>query len=366
MLTQVKELMVELLGMPYNPSSIHAYGRQAKNIIEEARENILKSFDLSRYDGYTLTFTSSGTEANNLVLNNFKDEQILISSIEHPSILEKKHYADNIIEIKVGSNGIVDLADLEISLKSLKGRKVLISVMFANNETGIIQPIKDIAVIARQYGAYIHSDMAQAIGKVNVDIKDLDLDFITISSHKFGGPIGAGALIRKEKIHLKADIIGGGQEKGVRSGTENIAAIAGFAEACKYTKEMAKSMENIVKFRDKMEREILNIDPEIKIIGQNTLKLPNTSLIIMPNVDSTIQLMNFDLAGIAVSSGSACSSGKVGSSHVLKAMKIPEKLAKCAIRVSLSYDQAEDDITYFIESWKNIYSRLNVEQRIAG
>jgi cysteine desulfurase len=364
MLPQVKERIVSLMDLPHNPSSIHTFGRNAKNIVEEARDNILHAFNLDRFDGYTLTFTSSGTEANNLLLNNFKNNNILVSAIEHPSILASKHHFEKLIEIKVGKNGIIDLNDLEDKLKASSGQTTLVSAMFANNETGIIQPLKEVIELAKQYGAYTHSDMVQAIGKVNLNLKDLDLDFITISSHKIGGPLGAGALIRKEKIDLKAFILGGGQEKGLRSGTENVYAIAGFSEACKYLELMANSMEQIIVLREGLESAITEFCKEAVIIGKSAPRLPNTSLIIMPNVKSPIQLMNFDLANIAVSSGSACSSGKVGGSHVLKAMSIPDKLAECAVRVSLSFDQQISDIDYFVEHWKNIYLRLaaNIEQ----
>jgi cysteine desulfurase len=230
--------------------------------------------------------------------------------------------------------------------------------MMANNETGVIQPLQEIISLTKQYGAYTHSDMVQAIGKIDINLKALDLDFITISSHKFGGPIGIGALIYKEKIHLKPLIIGGGQEKGLRSGTENIFAIAGFAKACKYINKMIEGHKRTEILRDEMETNILNICSDAMIIGQQALRLPNTSLIIMPNVKSQTQLINFDLDSIAVSSGSACSSGKVGVSHVLNAMNIDNDLASCAIRVSMAYDQNKDEAESFIKSWERIHLRL--------
>jgi cysteine desulfurase len=357
LLPEVLEYMVALMSQPLNPSSLHASGRNAKSYIEQARKDIASLVgvrDVNR-GPYNLTFTSSGTEANNLVMHNFKDADIFVSSIEHYSILKFQDYGLNIKLINVKTNGLVDPDHLEWLLSQSMAPKKLVSVMLANNETGIIQPLKEIASVARKYSALVHSDAVQAAGKIPIHLTELDLDFMTLSSHKFGGPIGAGALIYQSKHQLLPLMVGGGQERGVRSGTENVSAIVGFGKAAEIVKARLETNYNHLKSMQKvLEETLLAKNPEIKVIGKELDRLPNTSLIINPGCSSEKQLIALDLQGIEVSSGSACSSGKVSKSHVLEAMNLLESETKSAIRVSTSHFNNMEDINIFLEKFIGI------------
>jgi len=357
LLEEAKHAMIAVLSKPLNASAIHGFGREGKRIIEKARKQIAVLLGIANnFRDYNITFTSSGTEANNLILSNFKDDDVFISAIEHASILKHSEFENNIQVIKVGENGILDQEDLKDKLSKSEANRKLVSVIFANNETGVIQDIKAIAKIAHEFGAFIHSDSVQAIGKISLDLLDVDIDFATISAHKIGGPIGSGALISKAKIHLIPHIIGGGQEKNLRSGTENIAAIAGFGVAAEIVaKEQISRYEHLKELRDYLEKEIVKDFPNIKIVNFNSPRLPNTSLIININKKAETQIIAFDLKDIAISSGAACSSGKVGSSKTLAAMGFSEEEKNCAIRVSLGNMTTKKDVVKFLE----IYRELN-------
>ena len=264
--------------------------------------------------------------------------------------------AKNITLIKVDNNGALDLEDLNNKLESSKAEKKLISVMLANNETGIIQPIKQIAEIAHKNGALIHSDCVQAAGKIDINLLDLDVDFISISAHKFGGPMGAAALIGKASLPLRPLIIGGGQERGLRAGTENVLAIIGFGEAALLAiNDLKERSQHMNKLRLKLEKELLNSQHNIEIVGMHTKRLPNTSLIINPAHKAETQLIALDLKGVAISSGSACSSGRISSSHVLDAMGYAKEKMDSALRVSLGWNTTEQDIDNFLK----IYNEIN-------
>jgi len=346
------------MNYPMNPSSIHSYGRKGKSIIEHARKSLstLLGFQY-HFKDFQVTFTSSGTEANNLILSNFNDGEIFISSTEHLSILIFSQNFPNINIIKVDKNGILDFDDLQTKLKSSKTTKKLLCVMLANNETGIIQPIKKIVEIAHKHDTLVHSDCAQALGKIDTNIIDLGIDFISISAHKFGGPLGAGALINKSSIRLRPQIIGGGQERNLRSGTENIYAIAGFGEAANIAKkELHSRISRMNKLRNMLESNLIISQHDIEIVGKNSDRLPNTSLIINTKKSAETQLIALDLKGVAISSGSACSSGKVESSHVLTAMGYQENNIKSAIRISLGYSTVKKDIDDFLK----LYNEINI------
>lgn len=351
---EVKQLKFSLMDNMYNPSSIHNYGRRAKGIIEHARRQIgeLLKIDNKARD-YQIIFTSSGTEANNLIISNFVDADIFISAIEHLSILNQAKFFSNIKLIKVDKNGIIDLEDLAKLLKASQNKKKLVSVMMANNETGVIQPIKEVSEIAKEYGTLMHSDLAQALGKIHIDINELGIDFATISGHKVGAGFGAAALIAKTKYFLKPLIIGGGQERGIRAGSEDVPAIAGFGLAAEIINtELNRRIATMKALQEKLEN---TLPLTVKIIAKDSMRLPNTSLIVTPGFSAETQLIAFDLRGVAVSSGSACSSGKVQASHVLKAMGIEENEAKSAIRISMSHYNSEDDIDNFTKIFDEIY-----------
>ena len=337
-----------------NASSVHAVGRLARQKIEEARDKIAKLVGVRVSE---VVFTSGGTEANNLVLRGVKCKHIMVSAIEHDSVLDA---VDNIERLKVDENGLIDIAAFEEKLNHADGR-VLVSIMLANNETGVIQSVSELSKIARKYGALLHTDAIQACGKIEFDRASLGVDFISLSAHKIGGPQGVGALIVSEDVAIGSDIKGGGQERGRRAGTENLPGIAGFGVAG----EIAGAFSDVVKIRnlrDRLETTIKKITPETIVYGENVDRLPNTSSIFMPGVKSETQIMKFDLKGIMISAGSACSSGKVQSSHVLRAMGVDNDVASNVIRISLGSVNTIDDIDYFVREWKQIYMSANINK----
>ena len=354
---QVAELMIDFLknSTSHNPSSIHTDGRKARGAMEEARSRVAHSLAIDLYkDDLQIIFTSSGTEANNLVIHNFKHLKLFVSATEHVSIIDGGHPDQTIIP--VDNNGLIKPEDLTNLLKSHPGTK-LVSIMLANNETGVIQDIKSLSEAAHKEGAIFHCDGSQAFGKIKVAFNDLGCDLLTISSHKCGGPVGAAALIAKKNLKLTSLIKGGKQEQGLRAGTENLLAITGFGLAAQHCNEKIKQFEQISILHNEMEQEILNFAPEAIIYGSKAPRLPNTSSIRMPNVKSEEQLIKFDLAGISISAGSACSSGRIASSHVLKAMHVDEVKANEVIRVSLGLNTTKEQIKRFIELWKEIYKK---------
>jgi len=361
-LEEAKNAMIEILQRPLNASAVHFFGREGKKIVEHARKRIFKSVGVVNIRDYQLIFTSSGTEANNLLFSNFKDADIFISATEHVSILGHLHFASNIHTIAVDKNGILDKQDLIQKLTNSSASKKLVSVIFANNETGVIQDIKEITDIAHSFGAIMHSDSVQAFGKIELDMVFFDVDFITISAHKIGGGVGAAALIGKTKYHLQPHIIGGGQERGVRSGTENIAAISSFGKASEIaTSNIKTNYQKLQNLQRYFEHNLKETFPTIKIVGELVDRLPNTSLIISDdkNKKAETQIIALDLNGIAVSSGAACSSGKIGVSATLAAMGFNDDEKASAIRISTGFSNSKEDIDYFLKIYKQINSELN-------
>jgi len=351
-LFEAKYEMAELLGQPLNASSVHSEGRKARVIIENARNKVAV---LANCADAKVVFTASGTEANNLAIKGVNGFRPLVSAIEHPSVLKTAVSHQGSIA-PVTKEGVINLEALEKLLRAQGHQKYLVSVMLANNETGIIQPIKEVVAIAKRYGAIVHTDAVQAFGKIEVDMADLDVDMMTVSAHKIGGPQGAAALIAKKSVNLNSHITGGGQEQNLRAGTENIAAIAGFGVAAQIINEEENISANL---RDYIENEILSYAPDAIIIGRNQERLTNTSYIVMPNASSETQLIHFDINGISVSAGSACSSGKIEVSHVLRAMAFDEKLAQNSVRVSLGKKNTQDDAMRFVGVWKELYNKVN-------
>lgn len=355
----VVQVMNELAGRPLNPSSIHSYGRQGKAIIENAREQVAKLLGIREVmRDYQLTFTASGTEANNLILSNFMDGEVFISAIEHLSISSYLKIIPNIHVIKVDQDGVLDLADLTNKLAESKATKKLVSVMMANNETGVIQPVKQIAAKAHEFGALIHSDCIQAPGKIPINLLDLDLDFASISAHKFGGPVGSAALIAKAKYHLNPMIFGGGQEKSRRSGTENVLSIAGFGFAAEIVSDLQPEIHlKMLEQQERLESSLLSNMPYLKLAGAKAERLPNTTLIINPGKKAETQIIALDLKGIAVSSGAACSSGKVGSSDALRAMGYTDSEMRSAIRISTGANTKREEIDEFVRIFTEINNK---------
>lgn len=341
-----------------NPSSVHGAGRRAHTSIQTARRAVAALLGAPAKD---IIFTGGGTEANSLGLKGLiatqKIERLLVSSTEHPSVLDLAKAVDVDLEfVPVDTNGLVDIKAFESLLEG--DRKTLVSIMLANNETGVIQPIKDLAQLAKAAGAFFHTDAVQAAGKIPVDFNDLGVDLLTISAHKFAGPQGVGALVLKAGLEIAPLTHGGGQELGRRSGTENVAGIVGLGVAACVACERLEHGATTAVMRDDLEAALLESAPEAVIIGAGAPRLPNTILIALPDVPADTQVIQMDLAGFAVSSGSACSSGKVSRSHVLDAMKVGDALAGSAMRISLGWQTDEDQIAAFLAAWTTMHDRL--------
>jgi cysteine desulfurase len=334
--------IAEALALGGNPSSVHRRGRAARQLVERGRAAVAALLG-APVDG--VVFTSGGTEANHLALLGSGRERVLISAVEHSSVLQAAPDAER---IPVDSDGIVDLAALSAML-DIDRRPALVSVMLANNETGVIQPVAEIAGIAHAQGALFHCDAVQAAGKIPLSGTEIGADLVTLSAHKIGGPSGIGALV--SAVDVTPLLRGGGQERRRRAGTENLSGIAGFAAAA-----MTCASGEYVRIRDLRDRLEAAL-PDAVIIAAAAPRLPNTSAIAMPGVSAETQIIAFDLDGVMVSAGAACSSGKVGPSHVLAAMRVAPELANATIRVSLGWSTSEADIAHFIDAWMALYRR---------
>lgn len=340
---------------PLNSSSIHSFGREATKIYNQTKSEIVNSFNAKNYQ---IIFTSGGTEANNLAILGLPNYHIITSKLEHSSTYDPALKREAIIA-KINSNGVIDIEDLKEKIETIKTSNFLVSIMLANNETGAIQPVKEIAKLVHAKNGLIHSDLAQAIGKIEVDLEDLNIDIAGISAHKFGGPQGVGALLVRVGIDLEPIILGGGQEGGKRSGTTNIAGIAGFGAVCQNAYDRIKKNQELAELRNYLENSLKTIGgDDVVIFSEKSDRLPNTSLIATKGISNQIQLIDFDLNGIAVSIGSACSSGSAKPSRVLQAMNIDESLIKSTIRISLGIDNNKAEIDKFIQVWSKLYQRI--------
>jgi len=347
-----------------NASSVHAEGRAARARIETARAAVAT---LVGGDPRSVTFTSGATEANDTVLTqdwtlNGKPapaDVLLVGATEHPSVTGGGDFApDAVRAIPVDREGIVDVSTLEQLLAEAvaAGRRALVSVMLANNETGAIQPVREVAALAHKHGAIVHTDAVQAAGRISIDVRDLGVDVLTLSAHKIGGPQGAGAIIRASDAWSFAPLMtGGGQERRLRAGTENVPAIAGFGAAAKAAAGDLSRADQWASWRDRLAEAV---GPRATVFSASVPRLPQTVCFAIPGLSAETLLIALDLAGIAVSSGSACSSGKVSPSHVLAAMKVPSDLAKCAIRISLGWASSEADLESFASAWRHVLSHV--------
>lgn len=358
---QVQAALHDAMAVIGNPSSIHGYGRSARRLVEQARQQIAT---LIQCDPTFITFTSGATEANNTVLHQADVERILVSAVEHPSVTD----VADILKAKKGINfipvdkhGVVDLSALE-KLLGTDRRATLISVMLANNETGVVQPIRAIADLARTYGALLHVDAVQGLGKMPVSWSDLQADFLSLSAHKIGGPAGIGVLIYDHDQPVLKHLQGGGQERRRRAGTENLLGIVGFGAAAVAAEQDQQHFTHLRQWHDAMEQAMKRAVPQARIFGDGAARIGNTTQIALPGVTADKQLMALDLAGFAVSSGAACSSGSIKPSHVLLAMGIPEEIAMCAMRISSGWATTEDDINQFTAAWIAMAHRLTVDK----
>lgn len=334
---------MDIMQSPLNASAVHGFGRRGRKHVEEARRQVAA---LVGADPENVIFNSGATEGNNTVLRHFKG-RVLISAIEHPSVLNVRDDAEI---IPVLPSGLVDLKAFEAMI-SQGPKPELVSVMLANNETGIIQPVADIAAIAARYGAWVHCDAVQAAGKIPVDIAALGVHFLTLSAHKLGGPQGVGALVLGQCGETPVLVQGGGQEKKARAGTENVAGIAGFGLAADLAaRDLEPEGLRLTALRDGFERRLLEIYPAALIYGRDEKRLPGTSLFSLPGFKAETLLMALDLSGVCVSNGSACTSGKVEASHVLAAMGIAPDIARAALRVSMGFGTKADELDSFLDA----------------
>ncbi len=348
----VIKVMVDAMAHVGNASSVHASGRNARKIIEEARVKVAALINARPRD---VVFTSGGTEANNTILKGAGVASLIVSKIEHDSVLAAALSQDiPVYYINVDESGVICLENLRELLK-IAPQPALISVMLVNNEIGTIEPISDCSSLAAEYGAKVHCDGVQAFGKIEINFPALGVDYLTLSAHKMGGPQGIGAIILKPSAPLKATLQGGGQELGRRSGTENVTAIAGFGVAAIEAFGDIAGIDTIRTLRDRLEVGIRKIGNDIIIVADKTDRIANTSCIILPNISGETQVMHFDLAGISLSSGSACSSGKVKSSHVLSALGLEDRLANSSIRVSIGRMTTSADVDKFLNVYAGLY-----------
>jgi cysteine desulfurase len=339
---EVAALMTEKMCETGNASSVHSFGRNMRKDIETAREQIAKFVQCDPID---IVFTSGATEANNAVIFGAPVQRVLYSAIEHPSVIDAAIYRGNAFAIPVLPTGIVDLEALEKILVS-ENIPTLVSVMWVNNETGVIQPVAEIAAMAKKYGCLFHCDAVQAAGKLPLHMNGID--YLTISAHKIGGPSGIGALIYNHETQLQKFIHGGGQERRRRAGTENTLGAIGFGLAAQLA---SKEQNDFATWRDHCETEMQKATPHIEFVGRDAPRVANTIQVILPSVPAETQLMSLDLDGIAVSSGSACSSGSIKPSHVLLAMGVDPAKARCAIRVSMGHATTKEQLDRFLASW---------------
>jgi cysteine desulfurase len=367
---QAREALQEALAVAGNPSSVHAEGRAARRLIEHAREDVAHLVGASQAD---VIFTASGTEANMLALSPAIEtasekrprDRLFMSAIEHASVRAGGRFAREAIEdLPVDTDGRINVAALAgaMSRAVALASRPLVSIMLANNETGVVQPVAEAAAIVHEAKGLLHVDAVQAVGRIPCDIGALGADLLTLSAHKIGGSKGAGALVRgNDGIHFADPLIrGGGQERGLRAGTENVAGIVAFgAAAAAARRQMAEEAARMLVLRDLLESGLKANSPSAVIFGAGADRLPNTTLFSVEGMKAETAVIAFDLEGVAISSGAACSSGKVQPSHVLAAMGVSPALTRGAIRVSLGWTSTETDIEMFLDAWRKLATALS-------
>ncbi|HTP92612.1 MAG TPA: cysteine desulfurase family protein [Xanthobacteraceae bacterium] len=367
---EAQRALADAMAVVGNPSSVHAEGRSARRVVEHARDDVAALVGARPADVF---FTSSGTEANMLALTPAIEtvgerrvrDRLLMSAIEHSSVRTGGRFPrDAIFDIPVGGDGQIDLDALSDAVA--KASRPLVSIMLANNETGVLQPVAAAAAIVHAAGGLLHVDAVQAAGRIPCDMGALGADLLTLSAHKIGGAKGVGALVRRgDDIHIADPLIrGGGQERSMRAGTENVAGIAAFGAAAAAARNgRAVEAERMSALRSALEAGLKTISPQAVIFGAGAERLPNTTLFALEGVKAETAVIAFDLEGVAVSSGAACSSGKVQPSHVLAAMGISPALLRGAVRVSLGWTTTEADIERFHSAWRKLATALSKERQ---
>lgn len=339
-----------------NPSSLHWAGRAARKVLDDARDTLAQFIDA---EAGSIVFTSGGTEANNMAIHGWLTNQqpgsVVVSAIEHPSVLqplEQWHGRDGweVIRVRPDSDGVVTVESVK---SAIRGDTRMVCLMAANNETGVLQPVHEVVAHCRQQGIATLVDAVQLLGKAEISIRHLDADFVSFSAHKIGGPKGVGALVVRRGIKLEPYLQGGGQERKRRSGTENVPGVAGFAAA------LGKmDYRSCTPIRDVFEAELKAAIPEVSIYGESVSRAGNTSMFSLPGMDGETLLMQLDLAGFAVASGSACSSGKREPSHVLLAMGVQENMARSSLRISFGPANSREDAQALVKALADIHARL--------
>ncbi len=347
--SEAREAMIYGMDLLGNPSSIHSFGRKTRSALEKARDNIAKMLNAQSSN---IIFTSGATEANNTILKGLPEcQKIFISAGEHPSVTNT---VPNAHIIPLISNGVVDLDYLTTILKG-ETTPFLVSIQAVNSETGVIQPIQKIAQIVHEHGGLFHCDAVQALGRIPLDYLTSGCDFMSLSAHKVGGPLGIGVLIASDLRPFTPFVDGGSQEKKRRAGTENLAAILGCEAAFKAAIDAQKTYkESLEKLRNVLEKNIKEKNKDVIIVGEDSERIANTTCLISPNITAERQLIFFDLEGVAISAGSACSSGTLKPSSTLKAMSISDENNLCAIRISMGWETTQDDINHFINTYQKL------------
>lgn len=361
---EVLDAMIPYFTQHYgNPSSIYSIGRDSKRAIEESREKVAKAINA---DAKEIFFTGSGSEADNWAIkgiayaNKKKGNHIITTSIEHHAVLHTCQYLENdgfeVTYLPVDTDGLINPEDVR---KAIKDNTILISIMFANNEIGTVQPIAEIGKIAKEKGVYFHTDAVQAVGNVPIDVNEMNIDLLSMSGHKFYGPKGVGALYIRKGVKITTFMHGGAQERGRRASTENIAGIVGIAKALELaTVNLEEHNKKLVALRDRIIKEIEEKIPYVKLNGHREKRLPGNVNFSFSYIEGESLLLMLDMKGIAASSGSACTSGSLDPSHVLLAIGLPHETAHGSLRISLGDENTEADVAYLIETLVPIVARL--------
>ncbi|MPZ38094.1 MAG: aminotransferase class V-fold PLP-dependent enzyme [Rhizobiales bacterium] len=369
---QARAAMVAAMETVGNPSSVHTEGRAARQILDEARERVAAAVGAEPRD---VIFTSGGSEANALALSRSIEHLgapcavAIASDIEHVSVLAGGDF-ETVERFGAGRDGVASMDDLQACLRagSARGAKPLVALMLANNETGVIQSVREAAELVHGAGGLLHVDAVQALGKISLDIKELGADLLAISAHKVGGPMGVGALIvGSEGVHVRGSRFGGGQERSRRGGTENVAGIAGFGAALlESTRDLDGEAQRLSGLRARLESGLKAIWPQTIIFGERAPRVANTLQFAVPGIKAQIALMALDLDGIAVSSGSACSSGTMKFSEVVRSMGYELEVAESAVRVSMGWTTTEAEIDCFLDAWRKLSQSLLKRREIAA
>ncbi len=366
--TSVKDEVLQSM-LPYfsqkygNASSIYTIGRESKKAIEEARESVAKAINCESKEVF---FTGSGTEADNWGIkgvafaNRQKGNHIITTAIEHHAVLHTCKYLEkegfDVTYLPVDEYGMISLEQLE---KAITDKTILITIMFANNEIGTIQSIKEIGALAKQNGVYFHTDAVQAIGNVPIDVNECNIDLLSLSAHKFHGPKGIGALYVRKGVKIHTFVQGGAQERGRRAGTENVAAIVGLGKAISLaTKDIVGHNKKKKAMRDRLIKEVMDKIPYTKLNGHPTERLVGNANFSFEFIEGESLLLMLDMKGIAASSGSACTSGSLDPSHVLLSIGLPHEIAHGSLRVSFGDENTEEDVDYLMEVLPPIVERL--------